>query len=80
VGECKWTNHKVNKSELKKILDKCERLDIKPTQIALFSKRGFSKELLSMQGKDLALYSAEEFKALIKKSTKHQLIEAFILN
>jgi hypothetical protein len=80
VGECKWTNHKINKSELKKVLDKCERLDIKPTQIAFFSKRGFSKELLSMQGKDLALYSAEDFKALIKKSTKHKLIEAFIIN
>lgn len=79
VGECKWTNHKINKSELTKILDKCARLDIKPTQIALFSKRGFSKELMSKQGKDLALYSAEDFKALIKKSTKHELIEDFIV-
>jgi len=80
VGECKWTNHKINKSELHKLLEKCEKLGIKPTQIALFSKRGFSKELLSNQGKDLSLYSAEDFKALIKKSTKHELIEAFIIN
>ncbi|OIP54363.1 MAG: ATPase [Helicobacteraceae bacterium CG2_30_36_10] len=80
VGECKWTNHKINKSELTKILDKCARLDIKPTQIALFSKRGFSKELLSKQGKDLALYSSEDFKALIKKSTKYELVEDFIVN
>ncbi len=80
VGECKWTNHKVNKSELHKILDKCERLDVKPTQIALFSKRGFSKELMSKQGKDLALYSAQDFKALIKKSTKYELIEDFIVS
>lgn len=80
VGECKWTNHKVNKSELRKILDKCARLDVEPTQIALFSKRGFSKELMSRQGKELALYSAEDFKALIKKSTKHELIEDFIVS
>ncbi len=80
VGECKWTNHKVNKSELHKILDKCERLNIKATQIALFSKRGFSKELKSKQGKNLALYSAEDFKALIKKSSKHELIEDFIVS
>lgn len=72
VGECKWTNHKVNKKELNKVKEKCERLEITPTQIVLFSKRGFSKELLSMQSKDLALYSDEEFFALVKSSSKPQ--------
>lgn len=66
VGECKWTNHIVNKSELHKLNEKCEKIGIKPTQIVFFSKRGFSKELESLQGSDLALYSAEDFKALLK--------------
>ncbi len=66
VGECKWTNHKVNKKELHKINDKCQRLGIEPTQILFFSKRGFSKELLQMQGASLALYSSEDFEALVK--------------
>jgi len=66
VGECKWTNHKVNKKELHKLREKCEKLGIQPTQIIFFSKRGFSKELESMQGSDLALYSAQDFKALLK--------------
>jgi len=78
VGECKWTNHQINKKELHKLKEKCEKLDIKPTQIVLFSKRGFSKELMSMQGKDLALYSAEDFSALVKNSSKESLIESFI--
>ena len=78
VGECKWKNHKINKKELHKLTEKCEKLDIEPTQIVFFSKRGFSKELLQMQGKALALYSAEDFHSLLKQSSKHALIENFI--
>lgn len=78
VAECKWTNHIVNKSELHKLKEKCEKLDIKPTQIALFSKRGFSKELMQHQGKELALYSSEDFKALLKNNREDELIENFI--
>ena len=78
VGECKWKNHKVNKKELHKLNEKCEKLQIKPTQILFFSKRGFSKELLQMQGVNLALYSSEDFSMLVKNSSKEQLIENFI--
>jgi uncharacterized protein len=78
VGECKWTNHKVNKSELNKINEKCEKLDIEPTQIVLFSKRGFSNELTRMRGKELALYSSEDFESLVKSSSREPLIENFI--
>ena len=80
VSECKWKNHKVTKNELHKLMEKCERLDIAPTQLALFSKRGFSKELLSMQGKELALYSCEDFKVLLKSSSKNELLEDFTLS
>lgn len=78
VGECKWTNHIINKKEFHKIIEKCEKLDIEPYQIAFFSKRGFSKELLSMQSKNLALYSSEDFSALLKNSSREELIENFI--
>jgi len=78
VGECKWKNHKVNKKELHKLHEKCEKLNIEPNQIILFSKRGFSKELTQMQGKNLALYSAQEFDALLKNCSKSELIKNFI--
>ncbi len=71
VGECKWTNHKINKKELHKINDKCKKLGIEPTQIVFFSKRGFSKELMQLRGAKLALYSSEDFKALLKKSSAY---------
>ena len=69
VGECKWTNHIINKKELHKLNDKCQKLGLEPTQIVLFSKRGFSKELLNISGPHLALYSSEDFKALVKKNS-----------
>ena len=75
VGECKWTNHKVNKKELHKLREKCEKLDIEPNQIIFFSKRGFSKELLSNASKDLALYTSSDFEALVKSTKTDELIE-----
>lgn len=78
IAECKWTNHKITKKELHKLEQKCEKLDIEPTQIALFCKSGFSKELLTLAGKDLALYSSEDFETLLKNSSKEELIENFI--
>ncbi len=78
VGECKWKNHKINKKELHKLKEKCEKLEIIPNQIIFFSKRGFSKELIQMQGANLALYSVEDFHALLKNSSKNELIENLI--
>jgi len=78
VSECKWKNHKVNKKELHKLREKCEKLSIEPSQIVLFSKRGFSKELRQMQGVDLALYSCEDFEALVKNNSQNELIKNFI--
>ncbi|MDY0233243.1 MAG: DUF234 domain-containing protein [Sulfurimonas sp.] len=75
VAECKWTNHAVIKKELHKLMEKCERLGIEPTQIILFSKRGFSKELMQMQGKNLALYSSDDFEVLLKNTSNDELID-----
>ena len=67
VAECKWTNHKINKKELNKLIEKCEELGISPKKLVLFSKRGFSKELESMEGDALALFRVEDFKQLLRK-------------
>jgi len=78
VAECKWTNHIVNKKELHKLLEKCERLNLEVTQIIFFSKRGFSKELEQSQSKELALYSSEDFQALLKNAKEDELIKELI--
>ena len=79
VAECKWKNHKINKKELHKLLEKCEKLDLEPTKLIFFSKRGFSKELLSLRSGALALYSAEDFSALVKYNREDELIEDFLI-
>ena len=79
VGECKWTNHKINKKELHKIIEKCNKLHIKPSKIFFFSKRGFSKELHAMQNENLALFSTENFSILLKNISKDSLLPAKIV-
>ncbi|MEA3521911.1 MAG: DUF234 domain-containing protein [Campylobacterota bacterium] len=65
VGECKWRNHKINKKEFNKLRKKCKKLGLTPDLIVLFSKRGFSNELLYSANDKLKLYSAEDFKILL---------------
>ena len=79
VGECKWKNHQINKKELNKLKQKCQMLNIEPTQIVLFSKSGFSKELIQLQSSKLALYSCEDFKSLVKSSSKENLNNNFLI-
>ncbi len=70
VGECKWKNHKVNKKELHKLEDKCQKLGINPDLRVLFSKRGFSNELENIKDDGLKLYKAEDFKILLTDNTQ----------
>lgn len=77
IGECKWTNHKINKKELNKLLDKCEKVGFKADYIILFAKRGFSKELLSMQNENLKFYSCEDFEDLLLNVSHDDLIIGF---
>lgn len=65
VGECKWTNTKVNRGELVKLQEKCALVGLEPEQVWLFAKRGFSNELRSMRCDALVLVEAEEMKTIL---------------
>lgn len=67
VGECKWTNHKLNKKELHKLEEKCTRLSLNPDKIFLFAKRGFSNELHALKDRRLYLFAAEELESLTRR-------------
>ncbi len=77
VGECKWKNHKMNKKELNKLLEKCQKIDMHPDIVLLFAKRGFSKELLSQQNTSLRLFNCEDFEALLQNVDKNDRIQGF---
>ena len=68
IGECKWTNHKRNKKELRHLEEKWTKLALHPDKIFLFSKNGFSNELLSLRGSNLYLFDAEDLEPLTREA------------
>ena len=78
VAECKYTNTKINKTELSRLKEKCQLAGILPDKTAFFSKRGFSQELLSIQDENLLLCSLDDFKILLQDIDKDDEIEGFI--
>lgn len=65
VGNCKYTNTKVKKSELSKLMKECEMSDIKPDMFLLFSKSGYSSELKSLRDDTLKLFTSKHLKLLL---------------
>ena len=66
VGEAKYKERKVCKNVLNLLLKKCEKLNITPDIIALFSKSGFSSELRNLKDERLRLYEMSDFEELLK--------------
>ncbi len=77
VAECKYTNTKINKSELTKLKEKCALAGFEADEFVLFSKRGFSNELISLKGEKVRLYGLEEFKLLLEELSPDEMIEGF---
>jgi hypothetical protein len=65
AGECKWKNHKVSKNILNKLRKITKKADFRVDSFALFSKSGFSKELKSLDSKEVMLYDLDSFKRLL---------------
>lgn len=64
LGECKYKDRKVCKNELTKLKAKAVESGLKVDVYALFSKSGFSNELLQTQDNDLLLFDLNDLKAL----------------
>ena len=65
LGECKYKDRKVCKNELTKLKTKAEESGINVDVYALFSKSGFSKELLQMSDEQLLLFDLDDLKVLM---------------
>ena len=64
LGECKYKDRKVCKNELTKLKAKALESGINVDVYALFSKSGFSNELLQMQDKSLLLFDLNDLEVL----------------
>jgi len=65
LGECKYKNRSICKNELTKLKMKAAESNIKVDVYALFSKSGFSKELLGMKSESLLLFDLNDLKVLL---------------
>ncbi len=65
VGEVKYKNTKICKSVLNSLQKKALHVGLYPTHYALFSKSGFSNELLNSKDKNLLLFDLDDFKRLL---------------
>lgn len=65
LGECKYKERKVCKNELTKLKAKAAESGLKVDVYVLFSKSGFSNELLGMKDKNLWLFDLNDLKVLI---------------
>lgn len=65
AGECKWKNQRISKNILNKLQKKCEVAGLKVDYYALFSKSGFSNELLKQRETNLLLYDLKAFESLL---------------
>jgi len=64
LGECKYKDRKVCKNELNKLKAKAKQSGIRADIYVLFSKDGFSNELLGMQDKNLLLFDLNDLQHL----------------
>lgn len=65
LGECKYKERKVCKNELRKLVAKAEQSGLIVDTYALFSKSGFSNELLQHQDERLLLFDLADLKLLL---------------
>lgn len=65
VGESKYKNSKICKNVLNSLKKKAEFANLEPTHFALFSKSGFSNEVLNIKDKNLMLFALEDFERLL---------------
>jgi len=65
LGECKYKERKVCRNELSKLKAKAEKSGIPVDIYVLFSKSGFSKELLQMQSDTLLLFDLNALQILL---------------
>ncbi len=65
LGECKYTSRSVTKKELTKLKDKASQSGIKVDTYVLFSKSGFSNELLGLRDEVLLLFDLDAYTQLL---------------
>ena len=66
VGACKYTNSKLKSATLNELKSQCEKLEIVPDYVVIFSKSGYTNEFKSLKGNGLSLHTVKTLKGLLR--------------
>lgn len=66
VGSCKYTNNKIKKSELTRLITITKEADISYDGVIIVAKKGFSKELKAKKSENIQLLTLQNFKILVE--------------
>jgi len=75
AGAWKFSKSKAKKSELAKLKETCEKIDLPADIFIIFSKSGFSNELKNEKGESVKLYALKNLNTLIQDLKPSDLIE-----
>jgi len=75
AGAWKFSKAKAKKSELNKLKETCEKIDLPADIFIIFSKSGFSNELKNEKSEAVKLYALKNLNALIQDLSPSDLIE-----
>lgn len=65
AGACKYSNSKIKKNELNKLVESCKKINLNVDILVIFAKTGYSNELKALKSDELKLFNAKSLKLLI---------------
>lgn len=74
AGSCKYSKAKANKSELTSLIERCDKAQITPDMMIIFSKSGFSSEFKKEKNSSLQLIAIKHLRGLLEDLSPKDLI------
>lgn len=74
AGECKYSTKEANSNMLNLLKEKCQKVELEISDYVLFSKNGFSSELLERKEENIKFLSHKNLSSLLDNLTKKDLL------
>ena len=74
AGECKYSKEAAKTNMINSLKEKCQKSELKIADYVLFSKNGFSSEMLQMKDAEITLLSQGHLSSLLDNLSKEDLL------
>jgi len=75
AGACKYSKKEAKINMLSSLKEKCQKAELDIEEYVLFSKNGFSSEVIQMQDREITLLSQKHLPSLLDNLNKDDLLE-----